>query len=201
MWHDKWFHEPNFTGCTFTAAAAEFHGADNAILRIVIKQKKYLTNQISEVLTPLIGHISFVHLTLLRLPVHIVGILFTRAGSEGTYFRSYQPITDEIEQLKSRPSLDGLCALVGLVFEAASIRDMVRLRFAKKALRESVGIIGEIIECQRFNYLLMQMIDRNCLRTSNPKYFLRLHHGFGLPMSWRAGAGASLLEEIEVERT
>ncbi|MEO6919883.1 MAG: TetR/AcrR family transcriptional regulator [Collimonas sp.] len=55
MWHDKWFREVNFTGCMFTAAAAEFHGSDNAILRTAASQKKGLTDLVKSVLEPLVG--------------------------------------------------------------------------------------------------------------------------------------------------
>ncbi|HWX02296.1 helix-turn-helix domain-containing protein [Collimonas sp.] len=55
MWHDKWFREVNFTGCMFAAAAAEFHGSDNAILRTAASQKKGLTDQVKNVLEPLVG--------------------------------------------------------------------------------------------------------------------------------------------------
>jgi AcrR family transcriptional regulator len=55
MWYDRWFHSPQFTGCIFAAAAAEFHGSENSIIPIATSQKKDLTNLIKELLVPLTG--------------------------------------------------------------------------------------------------------------------------------------------------
>jgi hypothetical protein len=146
-----------------------------------------------------LDRLRFVHLTMLRLPLPITDVLFGRAGPVRTYFRHYRSISEEIAVLEALQSFDSLTALIALVFEAESIRDMGRLRLAKQALKRAMWIVGDIRECQRFNYLLIQIIKRECLSIPNPKYSMLLYHGYGLPMSWRGGAGAALLERSDLD--
>lgn len=49
-WHHAWFQDPEFRGCMFMHAAAEFGDPSNRIHRVAEAQKAQLTDQIKDIL-------------------------------------------------------------------------------------------------------------------------------------------------------
>lgn len=134
---------------------------------------------------PTQDRLSFIHLTLMRLPDPIFSILFNRTGLAITHARTYLPITDEIELLLQHRSMDGLAALIGLVLEAAEIGHMDRFHQARQAVAQQLNILDEIPACRRMGDRLKRIIVDFCLSTPARRYNSTLYYGFGLPATWR----------------
>src|SRR5260221_8463306 len=47
VWHDRWFKSPDFAGCLFVNAAAEFHNEDSDVMQVAAEQRKGLTEFIA----------------------------------------------------------------------------------------------------------------------------------------------------------
>ncbi len=49
-WHERWFGSPNFHGCLFQHALAEYGDPDHPVFKAVARQKTALTRRICEIL-------------------------------------------------------------------------------------------------------------------------------------------------------
>lgn len=133
-----------------------------------------------------IDPLSFIHLSLMRLGDPEFSILFSRTGLAITHARSFGPIDQEILLLSEKKSLDSVAAKVGLALEAGEIGDMNRLHVARAAVRDDLPSLVHLEPCRRARDFLAALIESNCLRVPARRYKATLHHGFGLPATWRA---------------
>ncbi|MGM4914221.1 TetR/AcrR family transcriptional regulator [Rhizobium sp. 768_B6_N1_8] len=51
-WHERWFDSPDFHGCLFQHALAEFGERDHAVFEAVMRQKRDLQARIRDILAP-----------------------------------------------------------------------------------------------------------------------------------------------------
>jgi hypothetical protein len=51
-WHERWFDSPDFHGCLFQHALAEFGERDHAVFEAVMRQKRDLQDRIRDILAP-----------------------------------------------------------------------------------------------------------------------------------------------------
>lgn len=49
-WHDEWFNRPDFNGCMFINAAAEFHDRDSPIHLMAARHKELIVDYIESIL-------------------------------------------------------------------------------------------------------------------------------------------------------
>lgn len=52
-WHDRWLKAPDFAGCLFMNAAAEFHNEDNDVMQVAAEQHKGMTEFIAGIVAQL----------------------------------------------------------------------------------------------------------------------------------------------------
>lgn len=138
--------------------------------------------------------LSFIHLTLMRLPNPIFSTLFEWIESEEMFARSYRPVEDEISSIQNYPSMDALAALVGLVYEAAEIGHMNRFHKAGKAVREHLRILDDLPECLSIRDGVKLLIEKLCLEVTTRTYPAPGFWGYGLPETWRGSNAISHLE-------
>ncbi len=134
-----------------------------------------------------VAPLSFIHLSLMRLPEHIGTRLFERRGLATTWARCYSSVpSEEIEFLLSLQSFDALCALAFLTKEAAEIGDMRRYSSAKDGAMQLLPKLVEFPGCRRIGKLLhLVLLDELTNQMLPRRYSRTLHMGFGLPTSWR----------------
>lgn len=131
--------------------------------------------------------LSFIHLTMLRLPGPISVALFERKGLATTWARRYRPPQDEVEYLLAVGGLDAVAALFALTKEAGEIGDMERFHLAKAATIQGMALLDRDPTCRRIRRLVRILLsDELENKMFIRRYSRTLHHGFGLPLSWRA---------------
>lgn len=133
-----------------------------------------------------IDTLSFIHLTLMRLPKSVREILFERKGLSPSWTRRYALTEIEIAEIKSIKNIDGLAVLLGLAKEGAEIGDLNRFHQAKNALIENLHVLDEIKSCRRICQKLKDHIIYECGSMCTRRYSQLVHFGFGLPSSWQA---------------
>lgn len=179
----KWIEDAEARGDTDTAT--EWRQMNEAT-----RKRKHRSRQVHQ-LDPL----SFVHLSMMRLPDAIRDSLFERKGLSSGWTRKYASPEAETLLLESIRTVDSLAALLALVKEAAEIGDMTRFHRAKAALLNHLSVLDELAPCRRIKQQLKAQIhfelDYNIL---SRRYQGTLYHGFGLPPSWRAHLIPSLIE-------
>lgn len=144
-----------------------------------------------------LDRLSFVHLSMMRLPESISSRLFTRDGLAASWARVYGPIENDIAFLAEIDSLDAIAGLVALAEEGAQIGDMSRYQTAKYVLRGRIEKIRCFPGCKRIwdslEFLLSRHIDGELFPR---RYTGTLRTGFGLPVSWRTALAAGLQAEF-----
>lgn len=147
-----------------------------------LKQRLHRSRQTYEM-----DALSFIHLTMLRLPGPICAALFERKGLSTTWARRYLRPQEEVECLLAVGGLDAVAALFALTKEAGEIGDMERFHLAKAATIQGLAVLDKDPTCRRIRRLVRILISDEL---ENKMYIRRysrsLHHGFGLPLSWRA---------------
>lgn len=131
--------------------------------------------------------LSFIHLTMLRLPGHISAALFERKGLATTWARRYLPPQEEVQHLLGAGGLDAVAALFALTKESCEIGDMERFHLAKAATIQVLALLDKDPTCRRIRRpVRMLLSDELENKMYIRRYSRTLHHGFGLPLSWRA---------------
>lgn len=131
--------------------------------------------------------LSFIHLTMMRLPEPYFSLLFQKEGLATAHARRYLSIEDEISLLLANSGMESLAALVGLLLEAAQIGNVGRLSAAKQGIREHLDRHGIVPTARRFEDRLRYLIESDlCLGRSARRYSAICTYGFGLPATWRA---------------
>lgn len=146
-----------------------------------------------------LDRLSFVHLSMMRLPENICNRLFTRRGLAASWARVYGPIEDDIAFLGEINNLDAIAGLLALAEEGAQIGDMSRYHAAKYALRNRIEKVQFFPGCKRIRDSLEFSLSRHIEGELFPRrYSGTLRTGFGLPVSWRTGLAAGLqVERLE----
>lgn len=146
-----------------------------------------------------IDPLSFIHLTLMRLPSPLLEILFERKGLSPSWTRKYASAELEVTQIQSVKSIDSLTALLGLTKEAAEIGDMTRFHQAQEALLGHLSVLDERKAYQRINQKLKNHLIFDCKNMIIRRYHRSLYFGFGLPASWRANSIGQRIDQEEKE--
>lgn len=134
--------------------------------------------------SPPIDQLSFVHLTLLRIPVIGEGMLFHKPGLSEGWVRRYGPIDEELSALDSQPGLDSLAAKIGLMLEAAEIGDSKRFKAAKLSASEASEHIASFPQCSRVAERLKELTKIFLTNQLRRNYTHTNRYGFGWPSSW-----------------
>lgn len=68
-WHERWFESPDFHGCLFQHALAEFGERDHAVFEAVMRQKRDLQDRIRDILAQSVpeGRAPHIAMTLFML--------------------------------------------------------------------------------------------------------------------------------------
>lgn len=143
--------------------------------------RKYRTKQSVQLDT-----LSFVHLSLLRLPDEIRDALFERESNYPEWSRKYSSPEVEIAHLQSISSMESLAALLALMMEKTEIGTAAILTIFKRALIKHMSFMDNDPACDRIKDELKTHIIMKCSEVSTRSYSSYLHFGFGLPVSWRA---------------
>ncbi len=147
---------------------------------------------------PRLHALSFIHMTMMRLPYPLFQILFEWSEREKSFGRTYRPIEEEIGSIKYYLNMDALAAFVGLVYEAAEIGNTDRFYKSRKALQEHLCILDELPECRSVRDELTPLIKNFCLEMPIRTYASPQFYGYGLPATWRAKNAIGQLEaELE----
>ncbi len=170
---EVWIHEAKKRGDT--NLAEEWLSFNAALIKKRGRKRKQ----------PALSSLSFIHMTMMRLPDPFFPILFKWSEPEKSFARTYSPIDEEIRAIQYYSNMDALAALVGLVYEAAEIGNMDRFHKARKALREHLGVLGELAECRSVRDELKPLIKSFCLETPIRTYPSPQFYGYGLPATWR----------------
>ncbi len=130
--------------------------------------------------------LSFVHLSLLRLPAEIRDAFFDGNGSKPNWTRRYAAPKREVGPLGKMRTMESLAALLALMMEGAEIGDRERLVASRDALLTQMTFLESHPGCRRIKGLLKQELLHKCRDTDVREYNGFVHFGFGLPASWRA---------------
>lgn len=133
-----------------------------------------------------IDTLSFVHLSLLRLPHPIRDALFDGNGSNPNWTRKYSSPEVELKHLKSMHSMESLAAMLALMMESAEIGDVTRFNLSRKAFVRHMSFIDTDPACSRIKDRLKEQLIYKSNNLFPREYNGFLHFGFGLPASWRA---------------
>ncbi|WP_312858775.1 TetR/AcrR family transcriptional regulator [Rhizobium sp. BK377] len=81
-WHERWFESPDFHGCLFQHALAEFPERDHAVYLAVMRQKQDLQGRIREIVAQSMpeGRVPYIAMTLFML---IEGAMFLAQMGQG----------------------------------------------------------------------------------------------------------------------
>lgn len=131
-----------------------------------------------------LDHLTFIQLSLLRLPV-VSQLLFEKSENSSEWVRKYDPADQEICSVAALRSFDGLAGLIGLLMESSAIGDIKRFHLAKKTLQENLPMLETLPGCGRICERLTGHINNHIQQEMPRSYSKLLHHGFGLPMTWR----------------
>ena len=140
--------------------------------------------------------LTLIHLSLLRLPDEIRKTLFAGNGSSPNWTRRYSSVDSEIHSLSSYQNMEGMTALLGLMMEAAEIGDHNRFKLLKPELIPHMSFMDDDPSCVRIKDLLKQLIIGKYRDLFPREYNGYLHHGFGMPVSWRVRKLAELMQTI-----
>lgn len=145
-----------------------------------------------------IDPLSFLHLSMMRLPGYISKTMFERKGLATTWSRCYSDTPkDEAAHLVLLKNIDALSALLLIAKEGAEIGDMRRFNFAKEGALKLVPCIHELPGCRRIGNLLKEvLVDELKNRTLPRRYNRTLYMGFGLPASWQAMIAKSFYDDL-----
>ncbi len=185
---EAWIEAEAREGCPETAN--EWRAMNEAL-----KRRRHRAKQPSVPLDKL----SFLHLTMMRLPAEISGILFARKGLARSWSRAYATQPKNFAFLKKVPPIDAMAALVALTEEAAEIGDMERFVVTRKAAMEFLPQLKEDPACRRIHKQLASYVTRHLKQMVPRRYNATFHHGFGAPASWRALMAEYCLKDM-VER-
>ena len=142
-----------------------------------------------------IDSLSFVHLSLMRLPDPVCSCVMERKGLARQWSRKYEAPELEIKSLISIDTFDAFAALCLLAKEGAEIGDISRLRQASIGARKLFPRIVDFPGCRRIGSLLTSIVDDALTNQFIPRrYNKTFFYGFGLPMTWRVAAKRELLE-------
>lgn len=142
-----------------------------------------------------IDPLSYIHLSMARIPDPIGAALFERKGLATTWARRYRPAEEEVEYLLTLGGLDTVAALFALTKEAGEIGDMQRFHLAKAATIQHLGVLDTDPACRRIRRLMRTYISKDLEKSTYVRRYNRtLHHGFGLPASWRAQITPTLMD-------
>lgn len=131
-----------------------------------------------------LNHLSFIHLSLLRIPEFGEGALFHKPGLAQGWVRKYASIETELNAISSRFDLDHLAACVGLTMEAAEIGHTDRFTAAKAATTKALQAIDLIPECKRVATPIKALIADFVANLQRRCYTGSSRYGFGWPASW-----------------
>ncbi|ADE11331.1 hypothetical protein [Sideroxydans lithotrophicus] len=129
--------------------------------------------------------LSFVHLSLLRLPPPIRDVLFDGNGSGPNWTRKYSSANVEIGHLQTIHSMESLAAMLALMMESAEIGDVTRFDLSRKAFFKHMSFIDSDPACTRIKDRLKKHLIHMAANLSHREYNGFVHFGFGLPVSWR----------------
>jgi len=133
-----------------------------------------------------LDRLSFVHLSLLRLPPPIRNALFDGNGSNPNWTRKYSSAAIEVEHLLSISNMESLAAMLALMMESAEIGDVNRFDLFKKAFGKHMSLIDTAPACSRIKDRLREQLIYKLGELYPREYNGFVHFGFGLPVSWRA---------------
>lgn len=129
--------------------------------------------------------LSFVHLSLIRLPNSIRDALIDGNGSNPNWTRRYSSASEEIEHLKTIHSLESIAAMLALMMEAAEIGDVIRFNLFRKAFLKHLSFIDTDPACVRIKEQLKRHLIHSARDLSAREYNGFVHFGFGYPVSWQ----------------
>lgn len=145
-----------------------------------------------------LDQLSFLHLSMLRLPDLIKCKLFERKGFGSSWSRTYVSQPSNFGFLNDVPPADGLAALISLTAEAAEIGDTERYLETKSLSHAFLPRLAEDPSCRRIHEQLAHHVSNYLQDISPRRYSQLLHHGFGAPASWRVVIGEkNLLDQME----
>lgn len=133
-----------------------------------------------------IDRLSFVHLTLLRLPPSIKDALFDGNGSDPNWTRKYSQPELEVKHLQSIRSMESIAALLALMMESSETGDVSRFNLSKMAFLCQLEFIDTHPACARIKPDLHELLVQKADELYPREYNGFVHFGFGLPVSWRA---------------
>ena len=162
-------------------------------MNVSLKERRHRTRTKTE-----LDRLSFVHLSMMRLPRHISGRLFEKEEHSSTRFRRWFAIEEDIVYLQSQNNLNAIAALLALLEEGAAIGDAHRYRCAYSCLVDRLPLLKSIPGCKRMGIALELAITSHLegqaiLRSYNGT----LYSGFGMPVSWRSMLQENLLEKCQ----
>lgn len=144
---------------------------------------------------PMVDPLSFIHLSLLRLPEQVRDLLMARPGLAREWSRRYGKPETETGSLLRIGDFDALAALCLMAKEGAEIGDLNRFRLARKCALELLPQLPNFKGCRRIAKLLTSIIQDALENQFIPRGYSKVFfYGFGLPMTWRAMAHWELLQ-------
>ena len=156
--------------------AAEWRAMNNALEKRIHRRKVSPSS-----LDPL----TFVHLSLMRLPMHISGRLFLKTGVASSWIRTYHLQPSDFAFIEEAAPTDGLAALLGLAMEAAEIGDSDRFQRTKTYIDKFLPKLREDPGCRRIHEAIATHVSNHLGLIMPRRYRHTLYHGFGAPASWR----------------
>jgi len=133
-----------------------------------------------------IDKLSFVHLTLLRLPSCIKDAFFDGDGSNQNWTRKYSAAEIEVGHMQSMRNMESIAALLALMMESAEIGDVHRFNLSKEAYLSQIPLVDTHTSCARIKSLLRDLLVQKADELYLREYNNFVHFGFGLPVSWQA---------------
>lgn len=132
-----------------------------------------------------VDQLTFVHLSMLRLPSPIKSRLFLPPEGSSNWIRAYDFQSVDFSFVDEVPPSDGVAVLLGLAIEAAEIGDLNRFRRTRAFLVTYLPKLREDPACRRIHQALSEHIANHLEHLVPREYSRTLYHGFGAPASWR----------------
>lgn len=129
--------------------------------------------------------LSFVHLSMLRLPPSIRDMLFDGNGSNPNWTRNYSSAETKVGHLQAIHTMESLTALLALMIESTETGDVNWFKLSRQAFVKHISLIDTDPACARIKDRLKKHLIHISNELSPREYNGFVNLGFGLPVSWR----------------